>query len=158
MAAEEERLASNEALIDLIWQYLPSVLITVMYAIFPILFKMLAKLERYYPATEQNVTIARWACTAVQSMINLDQFALLWFQGYWELYGQYHIPFTLFRNNVIEVLFMFTIMFVVKIVLDVQMMLITARLCQTSCCMFDLMHALMVFLRCSVKRTVIYTH
>lgn len=44
---------------SLFWQYLPSVLITIMYAIFPILFSKLARLEKYYPATEQNVTIAR---------------------------------------------------------------------------------------------------
>lgn len=49
-----------EAFGDLVWQYLPSVLITVMYAIFPTLFKKLAILERYYPATQQNVTIARY--------------------------------------------------------------------------------------------------
>lgn len=49
-----------EAFTDLVWQYLPSVLITAMYAIFPSLFKTLAGLERYYPATEQNVTIARY--------------------------------------------------------------------------------------------------
>jgi len=30
-----------------------------MYAIFPTLFIALAKLEKYYPATELNITIAR---------------------------------------------------------------------------------------------------
>ena len=59
MQRQDINQTPGEAFTDLVWQYLPSVLITVMYAVFPILFKKLAKLEKYYPATEQNITIAR---------------------------------------------------------------------------------------------------
>ncbi|XP_067944299.1 transmembrane channel-like protein 7 isoform X2 [Watersipora subatra] len=55
----EMQQSSREVFNDFVWQYLPSVLITIMYAIFPIFFKKLATLEKWYPATEQNITIAR---------------------------------------------------------------------------------------------------
>ena len=54
-----ERETKLHPLLALTWQYLPSVLITIMYAIFPIVFSKLASLEKYFPATEQNITIAR---------------------------------------------------------------------------------------------------
>ena len=63
--------AEIDTFLALVYQYLPSVLITVMYAIFPVLFKKLATLERYYPATEQNITIARWVKSSAVTLIYL---------------------------------------------------------------------------------------